>query len=257
MSLVVCMTRSIRVFFVSSCVAAVMSDASAQNGLEWPVHSADRPQPKVVDPGPAGPPVKAPAGAIILFDGRDLSRWQSGNGQPAKWKVENGYFEVVPGTGSLVSRDTFGDVHLHIEWAAPMVVKGSGQDPGNSGVFLMSAYEVQVLDSYRNTTYPDGQAAAIYGQFPPLVNASRPPGEWQTYDIYFRAPRFDAGGKLLEAARMTVLHNSIVVHNNVELTGPTAHRARPPYRQHADRMPISLQDHGQPVRYRNAWVVPL
>jgi hypothetical protein len=239
--------------------AAVIAGALLQSSMtsvaqEWPIHSLDRPKPRVVDPGPAGPPVPAPADAIVLFDGRDLSRWRDAAGAPARWKVENGYFQVVPGTGSLVSADSFGDVQLHIEWAAPAPPRGEGQDRGNSGVFLMGTYEVQVLDSYQNTTYADGQAGAVYGQFPPLVNASRPPGEWQIYDIVFHAPRFDDRGQLLRPARVTVLHNNILIHDSVELTGPTAHRERPPYRAHAHRLPISLQDHGHPVRFRNVWV---
>lgn len=221
---------------------------------EWPIHSMERPRPPVVDPGPAGAPVPAPADAIVLFDGQNLSRWRAANGGPARWNVANGYFEVVPGTGTLVSADSYGDVQLHIEWASPDPPQREGQDRGNSGVFLMQTYEVQVLDSYRNDTYPDGQAGALYGQFPPLVNATRPPGAWQTYDIIFRAPRFDQDGKLVRPARMTVLHNNVLIHDNVELTGPTAHQRRPPYRAHADRLPISLQDHGQPVRYRNIWL---
>jgi 3-keto-disaccharide hydrolase len=228
-----------------------VSDAPAQ---DWPIHSTERPQPRVVDPGPAQPPVKPPSDAVVLFDGRDLSRWRSENGGPARWKAENGYIEVGGRSGSLVSADSFGDVQLHIEWATPQQVRGEGQDRGNSGVFLMGRYEVQVLDSHGNTTYPDGQAAALYGQFPPLVNASRPPGEWQSYDIIFRAPRFDAAGKLTRAARITVLHNNVLVQDNVELMGPTAHRARPPYQAHAARLPISLQDHGSSVRYRNIWL---
>jgi hypothetical protein len=160
----------------------------------------------------------------------------------------------VRGAGTIATAEAFGDVQLHVEWAAPSPPSGDGQNRGNSGVFLMGRYEVQVLDSYRNTTYPDGQAAALYGQYPPLVNASRPPGEWQTYDIVFRRPRFDANGKLLSKARVTVFHNGVLVQDAVELTGPTAHHARPAYSAHPDRLPILLQDHGDPVRYRNIWL---
>ncbi len=205
-------------------------------------------------PGPAGPPVPAPADAIVLFDGRDLGRWTDAKGQPARWKVENGYMEVVPKTGGIRTVDGYGDCQLHVEWMAPSPAKGTGQDRGNSGVFLMDTYEVQVLDCYGNKTYADGTAAAIYGQFPPAVNACRPPGEWQTYDIVFHRPRFASDGTLASPARMTVFHNGILVHDGAVLTGPTAHKARPPYKAHAVRLPVSLQDHDHPVRFRNIWL---
>jgi len=221
---------------------------------KWAIHDESRPRPPVVDPGPAGPSVPAPSDAVVLFDGKDLSGWVTGKGEPAKCKVQDGFMEVVKGTGSIRTKEGFGNCQLHVEWASPAEVVGSGQGRGNSGVFLMDTYEVQVLDSYENSTYADGQAAAIYGQFPPLVNACRKPGEWQTYDIVFRAPRFDQDGKLLAPARMTVFHNGILVHDDVTLTGPTAHKARPPYAAHAGKLPISLQDHGHPVRFRNIWL---
>lgn len=220
----------------------------------WPIHSMDRPQPPVVTPAPAGAPVPPPSDAIVLFDGHDLSRWRSDSGGPAGWKVENGYMEVVPDAGSIHTAQAFGDCQLHVEWATPDPPRGTGQERGNSGVFLMSTYEVQVLDSYRSPTYPDGQAAALYGEFPPLVNASRPPGEWQTYDIVFHAPRFDAAGKLLAPARVTVLHNGVLVQDNTTLTGPTAHVRRLPYTAHAARLPLMLQAHENPVRYRDIWI---
>jgi hypothetical protein len=229
--------------------------AAQRAGLEkWAIHDLDRPVPPVVDPGPAGPPMPTPSDAIVLFDGKSLSQWEDGKGGPAGWKVENGYAEVVAKTGSIRTKKGFGDCQLHIEWASPVEVKGESQERGNSGVFLMDIYEVQVLDSYDNRTYADGQAAAVYGQYPPLVNACRKPGEWQSYDIVFRRPHFDAAGKVLQPARMTVFHNGILVHDNVELTGPTGHKARPPYKPHADKLPLSLQDHGNPVRYRNIWL---
>lgn len=248
-------------FVAGVLVLAAVSGAGAQAPSSWPVHSPERPKPPVVDPGPATPPSPPPSDAVVLFDGTDLSGWRSADGGPARWRVGgrggSGFFEVVPGTGALVSADSFGDVQLHIEWASPREVRHQGQDRGNSGVYLMDTYEIQVLDSYRNPTYADGQAAAIYGQYPPLVNATRPPGEWQSYDIIFRAPRFDAAGRVTRPARVTVLHNGVLVHDDVELTGPTGHYERPPYRAHAARLPISLQDHGAPVRYRNIWVRPL
>jgi hypothetical protein len=160
----------------------------------------------------------------------------------------------VRGTGSLRTARSFGDIQLHIEWRAATPPTASGQNRSNSGVFLMGRYEVQVLDSYQNETYADGQAAALYGQRPPLVNASRPPGEWQTYDIVFRRPRFAADGRVLEPARITLLHNGVLVHDAVAFTGATAHMRAASYEAHEDRLPISLQDHGDPVRFRNIWV---
>ena len=221
---------------------------------KWKVHDPDRPLPPVVDPGPAGKPVPAPSDAIILFDGKDLSQWTDGKGQPPRWKVENAYMEVVAKTGAIRTKQNFGDCQLHVEWASPVIVKGKGQDRGNSGVFLMNIYEIQVLDCYNNKTYADGMTAALYAQYPPLVNACRPPGKWQTYDIIFRRPRFDNKGNLISPVLMTVFHNNILVHNNAELIGPTVNKARPPYKAHPDRLPISLQDHGNPVRFRNIWI---
>lgn len=235
-----------------SAVLFLAAAAAAQ--IQWPVHDMTRPQPPVVTPGPAGPPVPPPSDAVVLFDGRGLAGWTDAKGQPAKWKVEDGFMEVVPKSGAIRTARGFGDCQLHVEWMAPSPARGSGQDRGNSGVFLMDLYEVQVLDCYGNTTYADGMTAAIYGQYPPLVNACRPPGEWQAYDIVFHRPRFDADGRVLAPARMTVFHNGILVHDNDVLTGPTAHKARPPYKAHADRLPISLQDHDHPVRYRNIWL---
>jgi hypothetical protein len=239
---------------IAGLAAAVIQNPRAAELQKWAIHDETRPMPPVVDPGPAGAPVPAPSDAIVLFDGKDLSQWTNAKGGPAAWKVENGYVEVVKDTGSMKTKRSFGDCQLHVEWTAPAVVVGFGQDRGNSGVFLMDTYEVQVLDSYKNKTYADGMAAAIYGQYPPLVDVSRKPGEWQTYDIIFHAPRFDKDGKLLSAARMTVFHNGILVHDNDELTGPTQNKARPPYKAHPDKLPLSLQDHGCPVRFRDIWI---
>lgn len=234
-------------------IAACPAAGFAQSPLgTWPQHSRTRPAPTVVRPG-ATVSQAPPADAIVLFDGTSLAKWIH-EGKPAQWRVVDGAFEVVPNTGTLSTRDSFGDVQLHIEWMSPKPARGSDQDRGNSGVFFAGQYEVQVLDSYENATYPDGQAGSLYGQFPPLVNASRPPGEWQTYDIVYHRPRFDTQGKVLKAARFTVLHNGVLVQDNMELVGPTANQSRPPYQAHADRLPISLQDHGHPVRFRNVWV---
>jgi hypothetical protein len=254
------MKRTLSLILASSALMpihgqSVESPAQDNNPNHWKIHDVDRPQPPKVDPGTttqhSGRP---PSDAVILFDGKDLSKWRGRGGNPASWKVAKGYMEIVKGSGSILTEQGFGDCQLHVEWRMPLPPHGEGQERGNSGVFLMGLYELQVLDSYENKTYPDGQAAAIYGQYPPLVNASRPPGEWQTYDIVFHRPRFDTSGKLARPARMTVLHNGVLVQDNVELTGPTAHQARPPYKQHANRLPVSLQDHGAPVRYRNIWV---
>jgi hypothetical protein len=236
-------------------VGAAMT-AGAQVSTKWPQHSLDRPQPPVVNPGPFTAPAPPPSDAIVLFDGRSLANWRSADSAkgPARWKVVDGYAEVAAGTGAIETKQAFGDVQLHIEWRAPTPAKGEGQERGNSGVFLMGRYELQVLDSYQNKTYPDGQAGAIYGQFPPLVNASRPPGDWQTYDVIFHRPRFDAAGAATSPARFTVLYNGVLVQDNVELSGPTANKSRPPYEKHADALPLMLQDHGDPVRFRNIWV---
>lgn len=230
--------------------------ARAQEPGEWPVHALDRPQPPVVDPGPFAVSTPPPSDAVVLFDGTSLDAWRAAGepDQPAPWRAENGYFEVVPGSGGIATTQAFGDVQLHLEWMAPSPPTSEGQDRGNSGVFLMSRYEVQVLDSYESTTYADGQAASVYGQHPPLVNANRPPGEWQSYDIVFRAPRFDANGEVEQPARVTVFHNGVLVQDDFSIQGATAHQQRASYTQHEDRLPLMLQDHGAPVRFRNIWV---
>lgn len=219
---------------------------------EWRVHDASRPHPPVVTPPAAGPAGSAPSDAVVLFDGTDLGAWVGRGGEEAAWTVEGGAM-VVNGTGDIRTRRAFGDCQLHVEWATPAEVRGEGQGRGNSGVFLMGMYEVQVLDSHDNVTYADGQAASMYGQFPPLVNASRPPGQWQTYDIVFRAPRF-ADGELQSPATLTLFHNGVLVHDHRAFLGPTRHRSLPKYSKHAEKLPIALQDHGNPVRFRNIWV---
>jgi 3-keto-disaccharide hydrolase len=250
------MEGTVNLVLATVLVAALGTVASAQPPKDWPIHDENRPQPPVVDPGtPAERPAGPPSDAVVLFDGTDLTKWRSTkDGSPAKWTVENGYVQVVAGAGDIRTDQGFGDCQLHVEWATPVPGVGEGQHRGNSGVFLMGQYEVQVLDSHGNRTYPDGQAAALFGQYPPLVNASRPAGQWQTYDIIFRGPRFDAGGKLLRPARITVLHNGVLVQDDQELSGPTAHKSRPPYKAHPDKLPLGLQDHDDPVRYRNIWI---
>ena len=229
--------------------------------MEYPIHSHERPQPPIIDPGTPSTqeqPGEPPSDAIVLFrEPEDLENWSSMDGSDAKWVAEDGYMEAVKGAGYVKTRDGFGDCQLHVEWATPLPVIGKGQGRGNSGVFLMGMYEVQVLDSYQNTTYPDGQAAALYGQYPPLVNASRAPREWQMYDVVFHRPRFDENGELMKPATVTVFHNGVLVQDHVTLTGPTANKARPPYQAHPDKLPLSLQDHGNPVRFRNIWIRPL
>jgi 3-keto-disaccharide hydrolase len=249
-----------KMLFLAACALRLVSNVSicdAQTDNKWKIHDPNRPLPPVVDPGTPSTqdlPGHAPSDAVVLFDGKDLSKWAYKDGTAAKWKVENGYAEVVVKTGYIYTREAFGDCQLHVEYAEPIPPKGESQERGNSGVFLMGLYEIQVLDSYQNKTYADGQAAAVYGQYPPLVNASRAPGQWQSYDIIFHGPRFAKDGKLLRPAHVTVFHNGVLVQDNVELTGPTAHGARPPYSPHAEKLPLALQDHGDPVRYRNIWI---
>jgi Domain of Unknown Function (DUF1080) len=212
-------------------------------------------EPRVVTPGPQpAAPSGAPSDAIVLFDGKDLSNWKSANGAgPAKWTIEDGAMVVAPKAGDIMTKETFGDVQLHIEWATPTVIEGEGQGRGNSGVFLQERYEVQILDSYQNKTYFHGQAGAIYKQHAPLVNASRKPGEWQTYDIVFRAPVFDASGKVTKAARITAFHNGVLIQDHAEVFGTTSHVGAPVYKAHGEAG-IRLQDHGNPMRFRNIWV---
>jgi hypothetical protein len=239
--------------------AAAPFRSLAQPDPNWIDHDRDRPQPAVImppTPSTQEQPGTPPSDAVVLFDGKDVSQWVNlQDGKPTKWITRDGYMECVKGSGYARTLQNFGDCQLHIEWATPVPAQGEGQGRGNSGVFFgLDRYEVQVLDSYHNKTYADGGAAAIYGQYPPLVNASLPPGQWQRYDIIYTAPRFDSQGKLLSPARMTVFHNGVLVQNNVELTGPTSWLERAPYHYHPEKQPISLQDHGNPVRFRNIWV---
>jgi hypothetical protein len=224
---------------------------------KWRVHDIKRPHPRVVTPGNGAAP---PSDAIVLFNGKDLSKWtssasrRSGDaaGQP-RWTIKDGYMEIPPGGGDLVTKEKFGDCQLHIEWAAPAASQDSGQWRGNSGVILMGRYEIQVLDSFNNLTYADGQAGAIYGQYPPLVNASRKSGEWQSFDIVFEAPRFE-GTKVAKPAYVTVFHNGVLLHHRQAFIGQMAHKIIKPYEPHGPEEPLMLQDHDVPVRYRNIWI---
>jgi hypothetical protein len=229
--------------------------------LPFHVHDPARPHPRVVTPAtqPGGPP----SDAVVLFDGKDLSSWEiqradSNSNAPAvgranTWKVQDGYFEVAAGSGDLSTKEHFGDIQLHVEWASPAVARGNSQNRGNSGIYLQGLFEVQVLDSYANPTYADGQAGALYGQWPPLVNATRKPGEWQSYDIVFEAPHID-NGRVAKPAYMTVFLNGVLLHNRKELMGPTVYRQLAKYGPQPAEGPIVLQDHGSAVRYRNIWV---
>lgn len=209
-----------------------------KSGIVWPA-------PKVVEPGTAGSP---PSDAVVLFDGKDLSQWMGGE----NWKIEDGYATAYK--NGISTKDAFGDCQLHLEFASPPEVKGSGQGRGNSGLYLMGRYEVQVLDSYRNSTYADGQCGAIYKQSPPMVNASLKPGEWQTLDVLFESPRFDEAGKVARPGYVTVLHNGVVIHHRFELQGSTEWDRPPHYDKHAEKEPLHLQYHGNPVRFRNIWI---
>jgi hypothetical protein len=257
-SVIPAMTRSAAFLSTLATLLAFQSRVVAQPDPNWLDHDRARPLPSVVNPGTASTPDKPgqpPGDAVVLFNGKDLSQWADMDGKPTKWIVRDGYMECVKGSGYIRTLQNFGDCQLHVEWATPAPAQGTGQGRGNSGVFLgLNRYEVQVLDCYENKTYADGSAGSVYGQYPPLVNVCRPPGEWQTYDILYTAPRFDAAGKVLSPARLTVFHNGVLIQNNVELTGPTAWVNRAPYSAHPEKQPISFQDHGNPVRYRNVWV---
>lgn len=236
-------------------------------GGKWTVHDPARPQPKIVTPGTTfSQGALAPSDAEVLFDGKGLDKWEDARGNPATWKTNADYLETVTSGktlgGGIRTRGKWADFQLHVEWATPNPPNGSGQGRGNSGILIHNLYEIQVLDCYDSTTYADGQAGAVYGQSPPLVNASKPPGEWQTYDILFESPRWNGQGELVKKAVVTVLHNGVVVQHRYELAGGTdgiskavafksASKYPPP---HEPEMFIQLQDHKNPVRYRNIWI---
>jgi len=257
------------------------TDTPMLPGLPYHVHDPGRPHPPVVTP--AAQPGGAPSDAIVLFDGKDLSQWTFSRGAPGGarggarggpamtdemrarmekaaqsqpplgWKLENGYVEVIPRAGNLITKEKFGDTQLHVEFQMPEDVQGRSQNRGNSGILLQSRYEIQVLDSYQSATYADGQLGAIYGQWPPLVNAARKPGQWQTYDIVFEAPKFE-GEKLVSPAFITVFLNGILLHNRKESMGPMVYRQVAHYAPQPEEDSLMLQNHNQPVRYRNMWI---
>lgn len=235
--------RFVRVAMISCAVlvagAGIVSSGEWVSGIRWA-------EPVVVTPGTN--PGDPPCDALVLFDGKSLDQFQGGE----KWVIENGY--AIAKGGGISSKESFGDCQLHIEWATPEKVEGKGQGRGNSGVYLMGQYEIQILDSFENPTYFDGQAGSLYKTKPPLVNASRKPGEWQSYDIIFNALRFSAEGALLKPGYVTVLHNGVLIQNHTEILGMTAWDSPPKYKAHPPKAPFQLQFHGNPVRFRNIWI---
>jgi hypothetical protein len=236
--------KTIRLLVCLSLLGLAVKTSGADSTAEIP---PPKDEPRVIEPGPP------PSDAIALFDGKDLSQWKGDKNGPAKWEVNDGV-ATVNGTGSISTRQEFADCQLHLEWATPEKVEGEGQGRGNSGILLQGRYEVQVLDSYINKTYYHGQAGSIYKQYAPLVNACRKPGEWQTYDIIFHAPRFDADGQLQKPGTVTVLQNGVLVQDNIEIKGSTGPVGAPKYRAHPLKQSLVLQDHHNPVRYRNIWI---
>jgi hypothetical protein len=232
------------------------SDTPQIPGQKWKVHDMARPRAPKVTPGPLFQEAP-PSDAIVLFDGKDLSQWQhvprEGETKNPEWKVANGYIEIVPKTGRISTRQQFGDCQLHVEWQIPPEAKGDGQSIGNSGIVLMNRYEVQVLESNSHLTYADGSAGAIYGVWPPMFNPSRPQGEWNVYDIFFEAPRFE-GDKLVSPAYLTLMFNGVLVQNHRAYAGATIWRQVGKYTPHLAEQPLTLQDHSQPVRFRNIWI---
>jgi len=240
------------IVMMAGILAAIPASVLAQDEMQREAAKTEvwEPVPALV----ATPLNAAPSDAVVLFDGKDLSAWESENGGDAPWSVADGAVMVVPGSKGIVSKQSFCDIQLHLEWRTPVQTQGfDGQHRGNSGVFLQRRYEVQVLDSYNNPTYPNGQAASVYKQAIPLVNASRAPGQWQSYDIIWKAPRFSEGGGLIAPARVTVLHNGVLVQNDTVIAGQTEYIGAPSYAPHGCA-PLYLQDHDSEVSFRNIWV---
>ncbi|HEY0679484.1 MAG TPA: DUF1080 domain-containing protein [Chitinophagaceae bacterium] len=239
-------------FFIPGIFTMLVFSASAQDKSDPKSTEVWEPIPKIVVPGSHDH--LPPSDAIVLFNGKDFSEWTTENGSSIKWKIDDNAMVVTKGSGNINTKKKFGDCQLHIEWRTPNVIEGQGQGRGNSGVFLMGRYEIQVLDSYNNRTYSNGQAGSVYKQYIPLVNASRKPGEWQSYDIIFIAPRFNDDGSLKSPAYFTVLHNGVLIQNHVQLKGITFNSGQPHYIKHAEKEAIELQDHGNPVSFRNIWI---
>ena len=236
---------------VLTLVTSVMTTAFTQNQPDPKETEVWEPEPKVVTPGKSLS--DPPSDAIVLFDGTNLDNWIGRDGKTPQWTVADGAMTVAKGTGDVKTKQTFGNVQLHIEWRTPAKVEGDGQGRGNSGIFLSEKYELQVLDSYNNRTYSNGQAGSIYKQSMPLVNASKRPGEWQAYDVVFIAPKFNGDGSLKTAGRITVLHNGVLIHHSTEIQGTTEYIGKPKVVAHG-KGSIRLQDHGNPTSFRNIWV---
>ena len=239
------------ILFVITFYVIIMGDTYSQELKDPTVTEIWEPVVRKIDPGKQYGDV--PSDALVLFNGKNLDVWESVKGGKALWDISQGAMLVKPGTGDIRTKQSFGSAQLHIEWKSPSEIKGEGQGRGNSGIFLQERYEVQVLDSYESKTYSNGQAGSIYKQYPPLVNATKSPGEWQTYDIIFKAPVFNERGEVTHPATVTVLHNGVLIQNNVTLWGGTEYRGLPTYRAHG-KAPIILQDHGDLVEYKNIWI---
>jgi len=252
-----CPVLGLSAFAATAAVLLAAAPSAQQAKQEWGVHDMKRPQPAMVEGAGHG---KAPSDAIVLFDGKDLSKW-TGNNNTAAWEIKSdangGYFQVKAGSGNIRTRDGFGSCQFHIEWMVPETCKCESQHGCNSGLFFMDRYELQILGSNPNQTYPDGMAGAMYGQYPPLVNACKPNGQWNTYDVVFHAPKFKADGSLEKAGTMTVMLNGVLVQDHSEIWGATAHAARAKYSKHEAKLPIGLQDHGDALCFRNVWLRPL
>lgn len=242
--------RTLAAVLIGAALCAVAVEAADRQywttGVAWD-------EPKVVEPAPVDTPGGPPSDAVVLFDGKTLDAWHGGD----KWTIRDGY--AICGGSDITTKEAFGDCQLHLEWLVPATIQGKSQARGNSGVFLMGEYEIQILESYRNEnkTYVDGMAAAVYKQRPPIVNACRKPGEWQTYDVIFKAPRWDEKGKLLTPAFITLLHNGVLVQNHFELLGHTNYRKVPRYDPLPAKLPLTIQNHHNPIHFRNIWIRPL